>query len=639
MRDTLLFRTHQLCLPILFFYLFLFASAAQAQLVAPERTYVSEFQYRGPCEVAVSNDGEFVYFVEQDANAVSLLCTVDNKVKSTIGMPATPTGICISPDGSKLYITCAAPEGVVCVVESASGEITSTIPVGHSARRPCIHPNGETLYVCNRFDNDISVVDLKAGKEVRRVPAAREPFDSAITPDGKTLFVSNHLPKDSSDSYDVAAIVSCIDTMTFDTTEVRMLNGVTDLAGICISGDGKFVYTVSLLARYQMPTTQLERGWMNTNALSILNANTKEFVNTVLLDDIDLGAANATDVISSSDGTQIYVSHSGTHEISVIDAGGMMEKILSLPPDQDALQASGTNHDINTSYSSSTGEEVPNDLAFLVGLRQRVKLEGNGPRGLAVFEDLLYVAEYFTDTIACIDLGDIPRPRVEQIPIGPTPQLTIERQGEIYFHDAGLCFQHWQSCASCHPDARVDALNWDLMNDGMGNPKNVKSMLLALHTPPAMISGIRADGETAVRAGIRHIQFAVRPEEDSQAIDAYIYALEPVSSPCLIDGRLSEAAERGRLLFENDDIGCSRCHPAPLYTDMEMHDVSSRGQYDRRDTFDTPTLVEVWRTYPYLHDGRYVTMEELLGEGNHGNAAAKLNEEGLADLTEYVLSL
>ena len=22
---------------------------------------------------------------------------------------------------------------------------------------------------------------------------------------------------------------------------------------------------------------------------------------------------------------------------------------------------------------------------------------------------------------------------------------------EIFFHDATLCFQHWQSCASCHP--------------------------------------------------------------------------------------------------------------------------------------------------------------------------------------------
>ena len=633
MRNFLLSRISLLGLCSVLLLLCVVSASAQVE-------YATVADYKGPCEVAVSNDGSFVYVVEQDANAVALISTVDQEVKSTIAMPAVPTGICVSPDGLKLYVTCAAPEGVVCVVDAATGQITATIPVGHSPRGPSVHPNGELLYVCNRFDNDISVVDLTKGEEIQRIPADREPFDSAITPDGKTLFVSNHLPTDASDSYDVASIVSCVDTATLETTEVRMLNGATDLAGICISGDGKYVYTVSLLARYQMPTTQLERGWMNTNALSILNAETKEFVNTVLLDDIDLGAANATGVVSSADGSQIYVTHSGTHEVSIVDAAGMMEKILSLPPTKEDLEASGSAYDANGSYSSATGDSVPNDLAFLVGLRQRVELEGNGPRGLAVLGDTLYVAEYFTDTVAAVDLLAVPRPKVTSIPLGPAPQLTIERQGEIHFNDADLCFQHWQSCASCHPDARMDALNWDLMNDGMGNPKNVKSMLFSLQTPPAMISGVRADGETAVRAGIRHIQFAVRPEEDSQAIDAYLLALTPVPSPYLVNGELSEAALRGQLLFEDNEIGCVHCHPAPFYTDMEMHDVESRGQYDRRDTFDTPTLVEVWRTYPYLHDGRHVTMTELLDEeGNHGDAAAKLTEEQLADLVEYVLSL
>ena len=73
-----------------------------------------------------------------------------------------------------------------------------------------------------------------------------------------------------------------------------------------------------------------------------------------------------------------------------------------------------------------------------------------------------------------------------------------------------------------------------------------------------------------------------------------------------------------------------------------MHDVQSRGQYDRRDDFDTPTLVEVWRTAPYMHDGHYLTMKELLVEGKHGRTMAatdKLTEEQLNDLIEFVLSL
>ena len=64
------------------------------------------------------------------------------------------------------------------------------------------------------------------------------------------------------------------------------------MRGICVSPDGKYAYVVHILARYQMPTTQLERGWMNTNAMSIIDVAAKKLINTVLLDDIDLGAAN-----------------------------------------------------------------------------------------------------------------------------------------------------------------------------------------------------------------------------------------------------------------------------------------------------------------------------------------------------------
>ena len=180
------------------------------------------------------------------------------------------------------------------------------------------------------------------------------------------------------------------------------------------------------------------------------------------------------------------------------------------------------------------------------------------------------------------------------------------------------------------------------MNDGMGNPKNAKSMLLAHKTPPAMASGVRANGEDAVRGGITHIQFAVRPEEDAVAIDEFLKALKPVPSPHLVDGKLSEAAQRGKKIFFDEKVGCAKCHPEPLYTDLQMHDVASKGQYDRRSDFDTPTLIECWRTGPYMHDGKYVTIKQLLTEGKHGAKGGDisgLTEQQINDLVEFVLSL
>ena len=180
------------------------------------------------------------------------------------------------------------------------------------------------------------------------------------------------------------------------------------------------------------------------------------------------------------------------------------------------------------------------------------------------------------------------------------------------------------------------------MNDGYGNPKNTKSMLLAHRTPPAMSEGVREDAEMAVRAGFRNILFTQVAEADAKAVDAYLKSLEPVPSPYLIHGRPSGAANRGKDLFFSNRVGCAECHPAPLFTDLKPHNVGTRRAYDHTANFDTPTLIEAWRTAPYLHDGSCRTIEELLGKGKHGRngkTVDSLSEQEIADLAEYVRSL
>ena len=253
-----------------------------------------------------------------------------------------------------------------------------------------------------------------------------------------------------------------------------------------------------------------------------------------------------------------------------------------------------------------------------------------------------YVSQYYSDSLAVVDLTETAGATPREIPLGPPPVLTQRRRGQLLFDDATICYQTWQSCASCHPDARANALNWDLMNDGIGNPKNSKSLLLAHRTPPAMSKGVRETAEYAVRSGITHILFSHRPEEEALAIDVYLKTLEPIPSPYLVDGQLSPAAQRGRLLFDSARVNCGRCHPAPLRTDLKTHSVGKPQSSHVDNQFDTPTLVEVWRTAPYLHDGRYRTMRELLVDGKHGLGRGQLDElsaQDIQDLVEYVLSL
>jgi YVTN family beta-propeller protein len=52
---------------------------------------------------------------------------------------------------------------------------------------------GKAAHVCNRFDNDVSVIDLAAGKEIARVRSVREPIAAALTPMENTAG-GRHLP-------------------------------------------------------------------------------------------------------------------------------------------------------------------------------------------------------------------------------------------------------------------------------------------------------------------------------------------------------------------------------------------------------------------------------------------------------------
>jgi cytochrome c peroxidase len=269
--------------------------------------------------------------------------------------------------------------------------------------------------------------------------------------------------------------------------------------------------------------------------------------------------------------------------------------------------------------------------------RKRISLKGKGPRHVLSISGILYITCYFSDAIEIVDLNQN-RAGKNFVKLGAgETTITAERYGEQLFHDAGQCFQQWQSCASCHPgDARVDGLNWDLMNDGFGNPKNTKSLLHSYFTPPAMATGVRADAKMATRAGFRHIQFHNVNEADANAVDAYIKSLTPVPSPLLSKGRLSKEARKGKAIFKS--ASCTHCHHGPYFTDGQKYEIGRLGTLDKQNMWDTPTLIELWRTAPYMHDGRYATLKEVFTLEKHG-LDKPMSEEQIDQLIAYLMSL
>jgi DNA-binding beta-propeller fold protein YncE len=584
------------------------------------------FAFLSPETLALHPKETSLYIAEATGKKIIAMNLTGMTITHSWALAGAPNGLAISATSDRMVITAGAADGEVSVIDLKTNRVTAHWRTGHSPNAPALSPNGNTLYLCNRFDNEVVIYDLPTKKELGRLPVLREPCAAALTLDGKTLFVANHLPVGPANADSINAAISVIDTDTRAVTgTIQLPNGSTAVKSICLSPDGKFAYITHTLAHYQLPTTQLDRGWMNTSAVTVLNVAAKKILTTFLLDEVNRGAADSWGIAVTADGKWLCVTHAGTHELSVIDRTALHERFDKLAGGQ------------RVSEVSATLADVPNDLSFLVGIRRRIKLSGNGPRGVAVAGDTAYIAEYFTDSIAVVPLNG----ELRSVALGRQQKMSLERRGEMAFHDATSCFQQWQSCAICHPGGgRVDGLNWDLLNDGIGNPKNVRSLLLAHKTAPSMTFGERQTAEEAIYAGFHHIQFSVVSSETFDEVRAYIRSLKPLPSPALVRGNLSNAAKRGRKIFHQR--GCAECHPSPLFTNRKFYNIGTTILMDTGNPVKTPTLVECWRTAPYLHDGSAATLREVFTRNNPKdphNQKLKLTERELNDLIEYVRSL
>ncbi len=617
--------------------------------------------YRSPFAAVVSADGKAVYVSDHTADSVVVIDPAAGKKTGEWKAAGGPAGMVLSADGKTLFV--ALQRGnAVAALSTDGGKEVKRIPVGFRPTGLALAPKANRLFACNMGDSTVSVIDLGEMAEKFRVKCVREPMFAAVTPDEGRVVVANALPTGPATESSTAASISIFDAKEGRTgATVRLPGGSTNCREVRISPEGKWAYVVHGVSRFQVPTTQLERGWMNTSALSVIDLENSELYATMLLDSIDLGAADPWGLALTADGKTLWVSLSGCHEVARIDIARLVEMLTGKIPDNYArsLGSANINPWAEVKKDPKYRFQLVNDLMamyfaeliqrFPVGGRTLLYLHGadrpfsRGPRCIALSADgkQLYVPTYFGGALCVLDTesGNL----AKHIPVGEQPEPDMVRKGAIAFHDAELCFQKWQSCATCHPnDARMDGLRWDLLNDGMGNHKRNRSLVYSHYTAPVMAMGVRQTAEVAVRAGFKHILFAVVPEETANAVDEYLKSLKPDPNPFLVDGKLSEAAARGKKLFEGK-AACAKCHTGPYYTDLKAYDVGTHGPYDRpEDRFYTPKLTEIYRVAPYLHDGRAATLEEVFTvwnkEDKHGTTS-KLTKEELADLIAYLNSL
>lgn len=488
------------------------------------------------------------------------------------------------------------------------------------------------IYVVNRFSASISILSEDLTTNVGKIDLSdgREPM--AIATAQNKIFVACHLPSGKATDATVSADLFVINPETAKVTKkIELLNGTGGLKDMAVSSDGKYVYTTNLFARYAYPTSQLDRGWINTNGITVVDATAEEVYAGVLLDSVERGASNpwGIDVIGEGKNAKVVCAISGLGEISVIDESAMFAKLQRVEKGE-------------FDYGL---DAVVDRVEFSSDISQRISVGGNGLREVLLADEYgteyAYLTQYFDGTITKIALetDEVGEREKAVYMIGSQGAPTKERIGEILWYDGNYCYQAWESCASCHPDARADGLNWDNLNDGLGNPKQAKSMMYSHRTPPEMVTGARETAELAVRKGMQFIQFNTMEEELLECIDDYLKSLAPTQSPYLNrDGTLTASAERGKELFSQ--FNCASCHTGPYYTDLQMHQSSSLDLDDTWENraFDTPTLIEIWRTAPYVFNGSCATMEDAVRYFVE-KSGKTITDEQVTDLANYILSI
>jgi len=309
---------------------------------------------------------------------------------------------------------------------------------------------------------------------------------------------------------------------------------------------------------------------------------------------------------------------------------------------------------------------------------------GYALQGLALSADdrFLFADAYLSRELVVYDVGSfdvLPQP-VVRLPIVETEPLPADvLLGKQLFNDSfdpRLAKDGYIACAHCHLDGEADHRTWDFTDrgEGMRNTISLLGRAGVGHGPihwsanfdevqdfendirgPFGGMGLLddADWEThqdtlgAAKAGL---------SADLDALAAYVESLDaaPVSPYRDADGTPTPDAAAGQEIF--DMLGCASCHgavgvPDSMFLapgDPLLHDVGTITEASGQRLggpllgIDTPTLVELWNSPPYLHDGSAATLLDVLTTKNpddlHG-VTSGLTAQELDQLVAFLRSV
>ena len=611
---------------------------SSCHLYTSKNKFVSKMinlDYYSPFNLAVSNDGKKLYVIAQDTDELIVVDTEKKKVLDKIKVGEHPHSVILDKSGKIAYVSNEWSDNV-SVIDLGNSMVIDTIHTGNGPAGLALSSNGKILYAVNSFASDVSIINLSTKEELKRLTTGNNPTGTALSPDGKELYITSR--RANLDSYGKTLISEL--TIINDSTQKSMKKNIESaylIENVAFTPKGDLAIMTLIRPKNNIPSIQVEHGWMMTHGIGIVEQKKDGRVVQLLLDEPNAYYPDPFDIVITPDGKKAFVSSSGADLISVISI--------------DSIRA------ILAESTPKMLKNFSNDL----GISKRYVLKristGANPKGLALSPDgkRLYVANQLEDNIGLIDTESLEN--IGSIDLGGPPRITVARQGRRLFNNAGHTFQNQYSCYTCHPDTHEDGLVYNMAGKDMGrNLANTISLREIGDTAPFKWNGknqtvYKQDGMRFSTVLTRTEQFSYK---DLDAIVAYIVRgiKQPPNLMYNPIGKLTESQLRGKLIFERneDNLGkvipennrCVTCHPPPLYTNLKMADVSTLAETDDPMLFDTPHLNNIFAAAPYLHDGRAKTLEEIwtvYGEDDKHGHVNDLTKMQLNDLVDYLKSI
>ncbi|CAN5527710.1 hypothetical protein BH09MYX1_BH09MYX1_45310 [soil metagenome] len=209
--------------------------------------------------------------------------------------------------------------------------------------------------------------------------------------------------------------------------------------------------------------------------------------------------------------------------------------------------------------------------------------------------------------------------------------------GRKLFHAAGdpRIAVDGRSCSSCHMDGREDGLVWSTPT----GPRQTIQLAGRLGRPaPFGWVGKDASIQDHMKQTISNFSGTGLAAAELDALAAYMTVMK---GPPQKWHALTREESRGKDVFASSETGCAGCHAEKTgFSDHDVHNVQSATVTDTTSSFLVPSLSGISGSGPYLHDGRYATLDDLLtGTDGKMGTTKSLTPEDKKALLAYLETL